>query len=337
MYLENDHVIGLSTDDPLKVNYEKNFDGEPTGKSNPERLTKMKSLAGHVDSVVNGVGRIGFQRGGRSAYWTDETMAERFSDHAIGFIMESVSAGEPFMLYYALHQPHVPRVPNEKFAGKSKLGPHGDAILEADWQVGELMATLDSLGVMENTLVIFTSNNGMVLNDGYLDHAEEMNTAAHHSPGGILRGGKYSRYDGGMHVPLLVQWKGTVTLGVSDAVVCQIDFPASFAAMLGETMPEIVPQHIVSADGQPVTSAPMMRIDSENHLGTLLGHSSTGRSELVLEACSDGCHSGVGTTISFRRVHRNSRRERPPSCTIWHPIRRRRPTSPPDIRTSWNP
>ncbi len=136
VYVENRHVVGLQASDPLYVSYEKNFPGQPTALTNPELMTKMKWHHGHNQSVVNGVPRIGFMKGGKSAIWTDETMAEVFLSKAKAFIDRHQN--KPFFLYYALHEPHVPRVPGEKFAGKSGLGPRGDAILEADWCVGEI-------------------------------------------------------------------------------------------------------------------------------------------------------------------------------------------------------
>ncbi|MCL2305517.1 MAG: sulfatase-like hydrolase/transferase [Planctomycetaceae bacterium] len=264
VYIEDQRCVGLDPNDPLLVNYRTNFDGEPTGKSHPELLTKMTANRGHVDSIVNGIGRIGFQKGSKAAYWIDEDMADIFNGKALGYVRRAVGDGKPFFLYYGLHQPHCPRVPHSRFVGSSPLGPRGDVIVEADWQVGELLQLLRELNIEENTIVILTSDNGMVLDDGYNDMAVEMNTKAGHTPSGILRGGKYSRYDGGMHVPFLLQWKGTVKPGVSDAVVCQIDFLASFAKLTGRPLPQ--------------------NVDSIDTLDAFLGRSETGRKELVLEA-----------------------------------------------------
>lgn len=264
VYIENQRVANLTPEDPLEVNYNANFPGEPYGKKNPELMTRQKSSHGHADSVHNGVGRIGFQRGGVSARWIDEEMAQLFAEKTENFIRSAVKEEKPFFLYYALHQPHVPRIPNPKFSGKSPLGPRGDVILEADAQVGELIALLDTLKIRENTLIIFTSDNGPVLDDGYVDEAVARNTQTGHKPSGILRGGKYSRYDGGMHVPFIVSWPGTVHPGTSSALVCQVDFLASFSHMLGKTPPE--------------------KKDSQNVYDALIGLSNTGRSELLLEA-----------------------------------------------------
>src|SRR5690606_18319516 len=121
----------------------------------------------------------------------------------------------PFFLYYALHQPHVPRVPGPRFAGSTGLGPRGDVIAELDWCVGQMLDTLDELGLTENTIVIFTSDNGPVLDDGYQDRAAELTGG--HRPAGPLRGGKYSMYDGGTRVPFLLRWPARVKPGVSSA------------------------------------------------------------------------------------------------------------------------
>lgn len=258
--LRNQEVVGLDPNDPLEVSYGKNFPGEPTGKKNPEML-KMHPSHGHAQSIHNGISRIGYQRGGKSAMWVDEELADEFTKDAIKWMTENKD--KPFFLYFALHQPHVPRTPDVRFVGKSGMGPRGDVILEADWSVGELLNTLEELGLTEKTMVVFSSDNGPVLDDGYKDDAVEL--VGNHNPLGPLRGGKYSLFDGGTRVPFLVSWPGTIKPGVSDALVCQLDLTASIADMLGLTIPS------GAEDSQVVTDA-------------LLGKTQTGRDELFLEA-----------------------------------------------------
>ena len=101
------------------VNYRKNFPGEPTGKNNPE-LLRMHPSVGHAGSIVNGVPRIGFQKGGKAAQWKDEEMAELFLNKAKQFV--NINKEKSFFLYYGLHQPHVPRVPNERFCREIGYG-----------------------------------------------------------------------------------------------------------------------------------------------------------------------------------------------------------------------
>jgi arylsulfatase A-like enzyme len=262
VYLEDGRVVGLDPADPIAVTYDwaKAFPGLPTGRHNPE-LLRMRHSHGHDGSIVNGVGRIGHMRGGTAARWTDETMADTFLQKAVGFVEQNRS--RPFFLYYAFHQPHVPRLPAPRFRGATKLGARGDVIAEMDACVGGLLDALERMGLRENTIVIFSSDNGPVLDDGYQDGAATLIGA--HRPAGPLRGGKYSLFDGGTRVPFLLSWRGTVAPGESDALVSQMDFHASFAALAGRAL------------------APDEAPDSENVLDALLGRSVRGRAELVVE------------------------------------------------------
>ena len=259
VYVENGDVVGLDKNDPIEVSYEHNFDGEPTALDHPEML-KMEWAHGHNNSIVNGIPRIGYMKGGTKARWKDEDMADYFADKVKGFLKENKD--KPFFLYYGLHEPHVPRAPHNRFVGKTTMGPRGDAIVEADWCVGELMSELKKLGLLENTIVIFSSDNGPVLNDGYKDGAPEK--AGLHQPAGGLRGGKYSLFDGGTHIPFFIYWKGQIQPAQSDALVCQMDLFASIAQLVGAPLEE--------------------QIDSQNLLPVFLGKSNEGRKELVLEA-----------------------------------------------------
>lgn len=262
VYVEDRKVVGLDPSDPIEVTYDwkKAFPGQPTGRHNPE-LLKMKYSHGHDATIVNGVSRIGHMRGGKSALWDDETMAEVFAEKAVEFVKNNRE--EPFFLYYAFHQPHVPRIPGPRFKDATPHGPRGDVIVEMDWCVGEMLDALGQLGIRENTIVIFSSDNGPVLDDGYEDQAEELKGS--HKAAGPLRGGKYSLFDGGTRVPFMLSWPGTVETGESDALVCHVDFHASFAAMANQEL---------SASEAP---------DSENVIDALLGRSETGREELVVE------------------------------------------------------
>ncbi len=259
VYVENGNVVGLEADDPIEVSYKENFEGEPTALTNPEML-KLEWSHGHNNSIVNGIPRIGFMKGGKNARWVDEDMADYFVGKVRNFIDEH--KGSPFFLYYGLHQPHVPRTPNARFVGSTTMGARGDAIVEADWCVGEVLKTLEEAGILENTLVIFTSDNGPVLNDGYKDMAEEL--AGDHDPKGGLRGGKYSLFDAGTHIPLFAYWKGTIKPTVSNALFCQMDLPASLGKLTGGKVPE--------------------GLDSQDLLSVLLGKSEKGRENLVVEA-----------------------------------------------------
>jgi arylsulfatase A-like enzyme len=224
-------------------------------------MLKMKWHHGHNNSIVNGIPRIGFMKGGQSAKWVDEKMAEIFLNEAQQYIKRNED--KPFFLYYALQQPHVPRTPSPRFAGTTGLGPRGDVIAEADWCIGELLKTLEDEGLMENTLIVLSSDNGPVLNDGYYDDAVEK--LGNHKPAGPLRGGKYSLFEAGTKVPFVTYWKGQIKPGVSNAMVCQVDLLASLASLV---------KHKATAP------------DSKNLLSVLMGKSNKGRKELILEANS---------------------------------------------------
>jgi len=260
VYIENGGVVGLDPNDPIEISYKKNFEGEPTGKENPEML-KMKWHHGHNSSIVNGIPRIGYMKGGKAAQWKDEDMADTFLKESQKYVTDHKN--EPFFLYYALQQPHVPRTPHPRFVGKSGLGPRGDVIVEADWMVGEFIKTLEKEGLLENTLIVFSSDNGPVLNDGYYDEADTK--IGEHTPWGPFRGGKYSLFEAGTHVPFFTYWKGTIKPSVSDALVCQVDLLSSVAAL-------------VDSD--------IRGKDSEEMLDVFLGKEKEGRKDLVIEATS---------------------------------------------------
>ncbi len=258
VYIENHRVVGLDRKDPIKVSFGEYIGDEPTGKKNPELLT-MHPSHGHDFTIVNGVSRIGYSSGGKSARWSDEDMADTYVKKASAFIEQNKRA--PFFLYFSTHDIHVPRMAHARFAGKSPMGLRGDVILELDWCVGELMAVLERNGLTQDTLVVFSSDNGPVVDDGYQDGAKEKLGA--HRPAGPLRGGKYSIFEGGTRVPFVVRWPGRVQPGVSDALICQVDFSATFAALTGQAI--------------DVKTAP----DSRNILPALLGDSRQGRTTLV--------------------------------------------------------
>lgn len=261
VYVENDHVVGLDPADPIQVSYGQRIGSDPIGAEHPE-LLKMHPSHGHDRTIVNGISRIGYMSGGHAARWVDEDMADVITRKAVHFIEHQRE--KPFFLYFSYHDIHVPRVPHPRFVGRTEMGPRGDAIAQLDWCTGEILATLDRLGLRDNTLVIFTSDNGPVVDDGYRDDA--VKRLGDHRPAGPLRGGKYSRFEGGTRVPFLVRWPARVKPGVSEALVCQVDFLASFARLTGERLPD--------------AAGP----DSIDVLAALLGESAVGRDHLVEHA-----------------------------------------------------
>ena len=283
VYVENRRVAGLDPADPITVSYAEPFPSLPTGKANPE-LLKVVPSHGHDQTIVNGISRIGYMKGGAAALWKDEDMADVFTSKAVGFIERQ--RAKPFFLYFALHDPHVPRVPHPRFVGRTPLGPRGDAIAEADWSVGQILDTLDRLKLADNTIVIFTSDNGAVVDDGYNDDA--VTKLGSHTPSGPFRGGKYSHFEGGTRVPFILRWPARVKPGTSDTLVSQVDFLASFAAL----------------SKQPLAGA--RAPDSVDTLAAFLGTSRTGRTELIEQAGGQALRSGQWKYIeASKRPKRN--------------------------------
>ncbi|MGJ8679099.1 sulfatase family protein [Paraglaciecola sp.] len=261
VYLENYTVEGLSDNDPLKVSYTSKIGDRPVGRENPE-LLRQPADDQHADTIVNGISRIGYMQGGKSAEWKDEDFYTVFTDKANDFIAENKN--NPFFLFFSFHDIHVPRLPNKRFQGKSEMGLRGDAIVQMDWITGQVVKQLKDQGVLDNTLIIFTSDNGPVLTDGYDDEAIQKLGA--HKPAGPFRGGKYSAYEAGTRVPTIVHYPNRVKPGVNSSLMSQIDVYASIANMLDIPM----------ADNEA--------IDSEILTSTWLGESDTGRKQLIEES-----------------------------------------------------
>jgi len=274
VYLDGHRVVNLDSNDPLFVG-RKREDVEragstvyPDGKTNPEAMTYYQNSRGHNHSVINGIGRIGYMSGGRSALWNDETMADEFVKQARRYIEDNKD--QPFFLYFASQDIHVPRAPHPRFRGLTKLGYRGDAMVQFDWSTGEIMKALEEHGLTENTLVIFSSDNGPVYDDGYDDgttvRTSEAEVDRGHDGSGPYRAGKYQIYEGGTRVPLIIRWPERIKPGTSDALVSQIDFMASFAELLGIELPENEAR------------------DSRNNLDALLGRNPIGLDYMIEEA-----------------------------------------------------
>ncbi|MEI6809758.1 MAG: sulfatase-like hydrolase/transferase, partial [bacterium] len=184
VWVENHRVVNLDPADPIKLDYSVNR-GDP-------------------ESFINGIPRIGAQTGGKTAIWKDEDMAAVIADKSCAFIEKNVSTGspqtKPFFLYIATHNIHVPRVPNPRFKGASDCGVRGDAIVEFDGTIGQVLETIDRLKLSENTLIIVTSDNGGVFDDNGPDRVHgvgDPDATNGHACNGGLRGTKGSVYEGG--------------------------------------------------------------------------------------------------------------------------------------------
>ncbi len=300
VFIENHRVRNLDPKDPLYVGKKppKGFKGTvyPDGKKDRSAMTYYPSSHGHNNSIINGIGRIGYMWGGKSALWNDETIALEFIDQAKKYL-SSRKKDKPFFLYWSAADIHVPRAPNKRFKGKSKLSYRGDAMVQLDWCVGEILKSLEENGLAENTIVIFSSDNGPVYDDGYEDdttvHTSMKESDRGHDGSGIYRGGKYQIYEGGTRIPFIIRWPGKIKPGTSDALVSQIDFLASFADLVG------------------VKLTPNQGIDSRNTMATFLGKDSKGLSNMIEEARGIALRQGVWKYIPGRKGKKSGKHGRP--------------------------
>lgn len=235
VFIEQGQVANYDPTAPISVSYARPFESEPLGRDRPDLLYNLKHSHGHDMAIVNGIGRIGYMKGGGKALWRDEDIADSIATKAISFIERHHK--EPFFLYLATNDVHVPRFPHPRFRGKSPMGLRGEAIMQFDYTVGQVLQTLDRLGLTENTLIILSSDNGAIVDDGYADRAKEL--LGDHKPSGQSRSYKYSAFDGGARIPALVHWPRRIQQpSMSREVVSQIDWFASFAKLVGRQIPE---------------------------------------------------------------------------------------------------
>jgi arylsulfatase A-like enzyme len=256
VWVENHRVVNLDPADPIKLDY--------------------SIMRGDPKSFVKSIPRIGGQTGGTAALWDDENLSTVITEKSCAFIDKNKS--KPFFLYMATHNIHVPRVPNPKFRGKSDCGVRGDAIVEFDWMVGQVLEKLETLGLTENTLVILSSDNGGINDNNGPDAKHGIgnpDATNGHQPNGVLRGTKSTIWEGGTRVPFIVRWPAKIKPGMSPALMSQMDLTASLAALTGGKIPT----------GQAR--------DSENHLAALLGNDTKGREYLIEQ-------SNTGTPFALR-------------------------------------
>jgi arylsulfatase A-like enzyme len=162
----------------------------------------------------------------------DQVIARETAE-SIGFIEGAAKASKPFFLYLALGSPHTPIVPSEEWFGKSGVNTYADFVMETDHAVVQVLESLDRLGIADDTIVFFTSDNGCSPEANF----DELRKAGH-DPSYSLRGMKSDAWDGGHRVPYVVRWPGVIASGrVSDEIICHTNLMATCAELLGETLP----------------------------------------------------------------------------------------------------
>lgn len=177
-----------------------------------------------------------FWRGGKIAPgFKHEEVMHTFTKKAISFIRKQVKEKKqsPFFLYFSLTGPHTPWLAQKQFKDKSKAGEYGDYMMQVDYSIGEVLKTLDKLGVKDNTLVIFTSDNGPVW------FKEDIQKFKHRAAG-PFRGMKFDSYEGAHRMPFIARWPAKIKPNTSSAqLLCFTDMLATFAALTGDTLSDI--------------------------------------------------------------------------------------------------
>ena len=179
--------------------------------------------------------------------WKLENILPQLTSHAVRWIEEKAQTKKPFFLYFALTSPHYPVVPALEFVGKTKVGAYGDFVHQTDWSIGQVLDALDRAGVADNTLVIFTSDNGSEITGevkpGAYDRVEQFG----HRSSGELRGAKRDAWEGGHRVPFVARWPSKIKAGTdSDEIVCHVDLIATVAAILGQKLPDNAAEDSIS-------------------------------------------------------------------------------------------
>lgn len=203
VYVRNHRVVGLDPSDPIRVSYD-------------EKTAKREGL----QRMAAGRQRIGWMSGGKAAWWKDTSIGKNFASEVVGFIERNKEA--PFFLYFSTHAVHAPPVPDPDFAGRSGLSDRADMMMDLDAMIGKIRTSLEAGGLSENTLIVFTSDNGAYV------QAEKG-----HRPNGPYRGEKSQLWEGGHRGPMIVNWPAKVKPAVSSQLIGTIDLPATLASLVG--------------------------------------------------------------------------------------------------------
>lgn len=223
---------------PLEIGFDYFFGLGSNPWSGPHAFIENRGVVGAIPGqpvVIEGNGREHNATRGIKAPWQEDEIMQTVTRKVVDWI-EGQDASKPFLVYFAPTAIHEPVAPNSKFRG-SPYGRYGDFIQELDWSVGEVLGALDRRGLAANTLVIFTSDNGGVVNRNNPNAAAAMDAGL--AINGALRGGKHTEYEGGFREPYLVRWPGRVPAGtVSDQVIGIVDTVATVAGVLQVPLPK---------------------------------------------------------------------------------------------------
>lgn len=216
--------------------------------------------------------------------WRLDAVMPTLTERAVSWLREREGEEQPFFLYFPFTSPHAPIVPTEEWAGRSGAGPYGDFVAQTDDTVGQVLRVLEEAGLADDTIVVFSADNGPE------HYAYPRMKAFEHRSTGVLRGLKRDVFEGGHRVPMLVRWPGvTEPQSVSDALVSQCDLMATFASMLGHQLP-------YDAGEDSFDQTPVLRGERDTVRGfaihnTFAGKWGVRRGRWLLLTQKDGYHS----------------------------------------------
>ena len=218
VYVENHHVVGLLPEDPFVY-----------GETAKTKVIPEKMKYDHIGGAD-----------AAHALYDDDYVGTTLAEKAVDWLKERDDS--PFFLYLSTTNIHHPFTPHPRFQGTSDCGIYGDFVHELDWIVGEVMKTLEEKGVADDTLVIFTSDNG-----GMFNQTGQKTWEMGHQLNGPLLGFKFDAWEGGHRVPFIARWPGKIPAAVvSSELICNIDMISTFAAMTGGELEDGQAQDSVS-------------------------------------------------------------------------------------------
>jgi arylsulfatase A-like enzyme len=237
---------------PQDVGFDYYFGISASLNMDPHAFIDGRKAVGTMEFVedTKAYGLKGAKKGWVAREFEQDKVLPTLAEKTCAWIREN--SAQPFFVYMPLNSPHSPIVPSANFVDKSGLNPHGDFCMESDWAVGEVLKTIDQLGLLENTIVIFTADNGT----SPQAKLAQMQEQGHYSSW-IYRGLKGTNWEGGHRVPFVVRWPEGIDAGTSsDAIICTTDLLATVADMFQTQLPDHVAEDSVSflpaLKGEPI-------------------------------------------------------------------------------------
>jgi arylsulfatase A len=268
--------VDYSTDitgGPLDVGFDYWFGLSGSLGMPPHGFVENRRLTGELGPVSKGKSKERedplFQcRPGQSVKgFSVHEVLQKITERGVEYIEDAAKKDQPFFIYFSLNSPHSPVAPGSEWDGKSGINSYADFMMETDWSVGQIFQALEKAGVAENTLVIFTADNGCSQTAGFDTLAK-----AGHRPAGIYRGLKGTLYEGGHRVSHLAKWPATILAGsVCNETICTTDLLATVADLQGKTLSDVEGEDSVSF--YPTFSG--QRVETSKR-GGIVHHSSDG-------------------------------------------------------------